>query len=143
MVAGVDLGDAPEVPAVNISITHTGFQEERDRADRYQATYRRLVWEAMDWFGRTVVSEMQTDHPYQDRTGWLTASQGYAMDPLNDEGSISGSVYALAWYASAVEAGTPHSRPYPFFWPKFYKFLPMLMSRIELAMKSAEAEASF
>lgn len=127
---------------MRVTVTHTGIEEEKLRADRYHAAYRRRVWEAMNWFGQVVSQEIKADHPYKDRTGWLTASVGYSMDPLFETGTMSGTVYALAWYASAVEAGTPHSRPYPFFWPKFYKYLPALLDRIQRAGTEALAEVA-
>ena len=117
----------------------------------------------LDWFGRTVIDEMQKqpplghppggphppdgelpvfgEHAYIDRTGYLTRSMGYTVE-LWQGHRATVSVFALAPYADAVEYGTTHSRPYPFFFPVFYKYLPILHARLQAAAERAFNDAA-
>lgn len=95
----------------------------------------------LEWFGRTATQEMITQHEFINRTGRLERSIGYHIEVVNDHLQLH--VYALAPYAVAVEEGVPgHSRPYPYFWPAFYKHLPELMERLDAAVHSALEDAS-
>jgi hypothetical protein len=87
------------------------------------------------------------DHAYIDRTGWLTDSIGMEFEPPGQWDPTAGPapplptlwLFATAPYADAVESGTPHSRPYPFFWPTVEDLLTK--GSVELAAIVAEAQA--
>lgn len=118
----------------------------------------------LEWFGKTVTTEMKEqpplghppggphplsrdeqpvfgEHAYIDRTGYLTRSIGYTIDLWQGHRAVV-SVFALAPHADAVEFGTMRSRPYPFFWPVFNKYLPQLEERLHEAAERAVATAA-
>lgn len=103
-----------------------------NQLDAYEQSYWQLVNDSLKWFGEEVTQAMKIQHPYHDRTGHLTSTIGYEFyEWANDYAAVT--VYALADYAEEVEFGTVHARPYPYYWPKMYEFLPQLIDRIQLA----------
>jgi hypothetical protein len=120
----------------NISLTATGIEETIARLDGIARQIAINVSEVLDWFGRTVTEEMQADHTFQNITGRLERSIGYTVESWS-AGTVQANVFAMAPYAQAVEEGTPTSRPYPFFWPVIYKYLPELQERLQKAVTAA------
>lgn len=140
-------------------LTVVGIDEAIQRADRLQRLFLIYVNAQLDWFGETVTTEMKRGHPpggphpevpgelpvfgehrYIDQTGALTRSIGFTIEQWSNF-TIRVHVFAMMPYAIAVEMGTPTSRPYPFFWPVFYKYVPLLMERVRLAVAQAFDEA--
>jgi len=97
----------------------------------------------LEWFGSTATQEMITQHSFINRTGRLERSIGYHIE-VPGNGHIELHVYALAPYAAAVEEGVPgRSRPYPYFWGTFYKYLPDLYEKLAEGIDSALEDASY
>lgn len=144
---------------MDIQVKVVGIDEAIARADYAQRLFLLYVGEQLDWFGASATKEMRQGHPpggphpnpgempifgdhrYIDRTGQLTRSIGYSVEQWNNFKAIV-LVFAMAPYAEKVEQGEPNkSRPYPFFYPVFYKYLPILMARIPAAVERAFADA--
>lgn len=136
-------------------------------AVRRFATYRGELVEALRWMGNTASERLKQGHPpggphpgpgelpvygthaYIDRTGWLTASMGFTLEPYRTWDPKTGTasalptlyIFATAPHADAVEWGVPgHSRPYPFFWPLIEELLPLAMERVANVMAVANAQ---
>jgi len=114
----------------------TGIEEVLNRLDSLERQILLNVAIELEWFGRTVTDEMVADHSFQNITGQLERSIGYTIESWN-LGTIQANVFAMAPYAQAVEDGTPSSRPYPFFWPVIYKYLPVFQERLQRAVDLA------
>lgn len=120
----------------SISLLVTGIEEVFDRLDSLERQIQINVAIELEWFGRVTTEEMVATHTFQNITGRLERSIGYTIESWS-AGHIQANVFALAPYAQAVEEGTPTSRPYPFFWPVFYKYLPELQERLQKAVSLA------
>jgi hypothetical protein len=119
-------------------LTVTGIDQAIRGADAAEKLYRQAIAETLEWFGKTVSQEVKDDHPYIDRTGVLTRSVGYSVESWRGKFLVV-NVFATATYAEAVEYGTSRSRPYPFLFPKFYKYLDELQQRLQIAVNAAIA----
>lgn len=109
-----------------LNIKITGIPDVIDRLDERHKQARENVQNTLDWFGKGSADEMVRTHTFQNRTYRLEGSIGHSVEPF-ENGQAFASVFALTSYASLVEFGVPgKSRPYPFFWPVFYKWLPLL-----------------
>jgi len=126
---------------MKIGFKVTGIDKAIQAVDYVQRIMMQYVAIELDWFGKTVSAEMISDHPYIDRTGQLTRSIGFTIESWTYGKAII-NVFALAAYAQPVEFGTATSRPYPFFYPVFYKYLDELMRRIQAAVDKAFDEAA-
>lgn len=120
----------------NADLLVTGIEETLARIDSLERQILLNVAIELEWFGRTVTDEMVADHTFQNITGQLERSIGYTVESWS-AGTIQANVFAMAPYAQAVEEGTPTSRPYPFFWPVIYKYLPVLQDRLQKAVDLA------
>jgi hypothetical protein len=125
---------------IGYRITVTGLDAAISRVALVEELWHKYINESLEWFGKTVSEAAKADHPYQDRTGQLTASIGYRVIPLTGTKAYA-TVFATMPYAEAVENGTPTSRPYPFIWPKFYQYIPELEQRLEDALFRAIEDA--
>lgn len=126
---------------MRIRFEFTGVNETVRRVHDLPARYRDYIESDLRWFGETVSKAAKEDHPYQDRTGQLTASIGFEIHEFQS-GRAQVIVFATMPYAEAVEYGTPTSRPYPYLYPKFYQYLPELMLRLQASLDRAFEEAS-
>jgi hypothetical protein len=130
------------VPA--ITITETGLQETIRRVDTLTGLFHARIGTALSEWAETVVTKITEGHPpggphpdlstempvygqhaYIDRTGRLTRSVGFTVEVWTERVTTL-TVFALMPYAESVEFGTPRSRPYPFFWPVIWEYLPRL-----------------
>jgi len=114
----------------------TGIDEALARLDGLEARIRTNVVAALEWFGQVTTEEMVQTHPFRNITGRLERSIGYTVEQWS-AGKVVANIFATAPYAQAVEEGTTSSRPYPFFWPVFYKYLPELQERLQAAVDEA------
>jgi hypothetical protein len=82
---------------------------------------------------------MVETHTFQNRTFRLEESIGYNVDAFRDF-KATVDIYATAPYATQVEhghPGPPPARPYPFFWPVYYKHEPLLWERLEATVETS------
>lgn len=77
--------------------------------------------EEMEVLGARIVESMKAHHSYTDRTGHLTASMGFEVEP---DGALE--VGAKEFYARFLEEGTSHAPAHPF-------LLPALMDNASVA----------
>lgn len=113
-------------------VTVTGLDAVLADIDNRLARMSAGIRADLDWFGDTTTTEMRETHTFVNRTGYLESSINYAV--LLREGHWDVNVEASAWYAEQVEfghPGPPPARPYPFFWPVFYKWEPELWERVQ------------
>jgi hypothetical protein len=118
----------------------TGIDERIRAVDGLDRQLKLNIVVVLEWFGRTVREEMIHTHTFRNRTGRLERSLGYTVEAWTAN-TIQIMVFATAPYARAVEEGTSRSRPYPYFWPVFYKHLTELYQRLQQAVDSAFADA--
>lgn len=123
---------------LGMTLGATGIEETIARLDGLEKQVALNVAEVLRWFGDTVTQEMIATHTFQNITFRLEQSIGFTVESWA-AGRIQVNIFALAPYAQAVEEGTPSSRPYPFFWPVFYKWLPELQPRLTAAVDAAFA----
>ena len=105
----------------------TGLDEALAEIDRRLANLHAGIHADLDWFGRTTTEEMVRTHTFQNRTFRLETSIGYKAFFWVAGRGWRVEVEASAWYAEQVEfghPGPPPARPYPFFWPVYYKYYP-------------------
>ena len=121
---------------LGIRLTATGIDDALDRLDGLERAIRLAIVVELERWGRVVTEEMIQTHSFQNITGRLERSIGYTVEEWRSNAVVL-TVSALAPYAEAVETGTPNSRPYPFFWPSFYKYLPDLEPRLAAAIAEA------
>ncbi len=123
-------------------ITITGVEEAlRDVDARFEAM-RDGIEGDLDTFGRDAAQEMVDTHTFQNRTFRLEGSIGYDVTPFGPTNHASVELHAMADYASEVEEGhmgPPAARPYPFFWPVFYKRAPLLDNQLQVTVDNALA----
>lgn len=130
------------------SIKVTGIDDAIRVADMAGKLLLEYTINDLTWFGEECKKRMLEYHPpggphppkgelpvygkhrYIDRTGQLSGSIGFKVTPWQARQAVV-AVFALAPYASTVEHGHPRARPYPFFWPTFYEFLPHLMIKLQ------------
>lgn len=142
-----------------ISIKVTGVPQAIEVAKAAQQLLLQYTLGDLDWFGQAVVEKMKEHHPpggphppagampvygkhrYIDRTGQLTGGLGYRVTPWTPRTALV-AVFAVAPYSDLVEHGHPGARPYPFFWPSFYMYLPLLMIRLQASADRAFADAA-
>lgn len=123
------------------TITLTGVEEALADIDRRLSIMSDGVTTALDWFGKNATEEMIDTHTFQNRTFRLEGSIDYDVVPASagDRTAVV-AVFAMASYASQVEfghPGPPPARPYPFFWPVFYKWEPALYERLQTVVEFA------
>ncbi len=123
---------------LTIGLTVTGIEDTLARLDGLERQIATNVAAELEWFGKTTSEEMVATHSFKNITGQLERSIGYTVESWS-AGKILVNVFAMAPYAQAVEEGTPTSRPYPFFWPVYYKYLPELQERLQKAVDAAYA----
>ena len=121
---------------LDINLTVTGIEQTLARLDGLEKQIKLNVAEVLRWFGDTVTEEMIVTHTFQNITFRLEKSIGFTVESWQAD-TIQANIFAMAPYAQAVEEGTPTSRPYPFFWPVIYKWLPELETRLAAAVESA------
>lgn len=123
-----------------IRLTITGVEETIADVDRRLALMHEGVEQDLDWFGRTTSEEMIETHTFQNRTFRLEGSIGYDVHPFDSADEAAVEVFAHAEYASQVEfghPGPPAARPYPFFYPVWFKWEPILMERLQGTVEQA------
>lgn len=122
-----------------ITLKLHGVEELQAELDRRLELMHRNVEGALDWFGKTTTEEMIETHTFQNRTFRLEGSIDYDLYVfVGNEAHLA--VFALAPYASQVEEGhpgPPAARPYPFFWPVFYTWEPVLYEKLQTAVEFA------
>lgn len=123
------------------TITMSGVEEALADVDKRLDIMRDGVATAMDWAGKGATEEMISTHTFQNRTFRLEGSIDFDVLPFSpgDDVAIL-SVFAMADYASQVEfghPGPPPARPYPFFYPVFYRWEPALMERLQTVVEFA------
>lgn len=150
---------------IDMTVYPNVIDEWKDALYRF-AHYRNDLYDVLRWFGETAVETMKSGHPpggphppdgempaygenaYIDRSGWLTDSIAYTLEPFQtwspSDGSASAlptlTIVATAPYADAIEFGVPgRARPYPFFWPTITVLLPEAMSRLADVMERINA----
>jgi hypothetical protein len=150
-------------PTVKLTFNPAALQVWYEDIKRF-AQYRGELVETLRWFGEQAVTIMKEAHPpggphpamgelpvypahkYIDRSGWLTDSIGFTLEPFQVWEPGAGSapalptltIFATAPYAVAVEYGVPgHSRPFSFFWPTIERLLPEAAERIAAIMTKA------
>jgi hypothetical protein len=120
---------------INLQFTLTGLEDVLADIDRRIEALKANVHADLDWFGRTATAEMVATHTFQNRTYRLESSIQYKAFFWTPSRGWRVEVEAGAWYASQVEfghAGPPPARPYPFFWPVFYRWWPdALLERLQ------------
>jgi hypothetical protein len=138
------------MPIINV----TGIEECIARAEGLERDYLINVERDLRWFGEHVTARMREGHPpggphpgpppdmpvfgqhaYIDRSGYLTRSIGFTVESWSSFHAAV-VVFATSPYADVIEHGSPHSRPYPFFWPNFYAQVPYLVDRIRITVES-------
>jgi hypothetical protein len=124
-----------------MKFTLSGLDEALAEIDRRLDTLKQDVHLDLDWFGRTTSNEMVATHTFQNRTFRLETSIGYKAFFWNPSTGWRVEVEASAWYASQVELGhpgPPPARPYPFFWPVWYRYYPdALMEKLQATVTTA------
>lgn len=127
---------------IPISFTITGIDERIRAMEGLELQLGLNITVALEWFGSTATQEMITQHSFINRTGRLERSIGYHVESPRDH-FYELHIYALAPYAEAVELGVPgRSRPYAFFWPAFYTYLPELYERLAEGVATAFQDAT-
>lgn len=114
----------------------TGIDDALARLEGLERAIKLAIVVELEWFGRVTTQEMVLTHSFTNRTGRLERSIGYSVESWSGNRALV-NVFATAPYAQAVEEGTPTSRPYPFFWQVFYKYLPELQQRLQSAVNEA------
>lgn len=120
--------------------TISGVEEALAEIDRRLGLLHEGIHDTLDWFGKTTSDEMVETHTFQNRTYRLESSIGYEVTPINGAERMSVNVFANASYASQVEfghPGPPPARPYPFFWPVFYRWEPAIYDRLQTVVEFA------
>jgi len=113
----------------------TGIDDALARLDGLERQIKLNIVVELERFGRVCTEEMIQTHTFQNITGQLERSIGYTVESYGT--SIVLNLFATAPYAQAVEEGTPTSRPYPFFFPVFYKHFAELQDRLQRAVTEA------
>ncbi len=107
-----------------------GLDEVLADIDRRLAAAKQVVADDLTWAGQGAKAEMIATHTFQNRTYRLEGSIDFTVEHEEDFEQLV--VFALTAYASMVEFGVPgHSRPYPFFWPVFYKWQAQLEEKLK------------
>jgi hypothetical protein len=115
-------------------ITFSGVGAAKERVGRVMDAIHDRVEGVLQMWATAVITDMQADHPYEDRTGELTGSIGFDIIEFGGGPVALAVLFANAAYAEYVEYGTSHARPYPFFWPMIYKHLPDLEVELQEAI---------
>ncbi len=113
-------------------VTVTGLDAVLADIDRRVEAMHAGIRNDLDWFGDTTTQEMRDTHTFVNRTGYLESSINYRV--AMRDGAWGAEVEASAWYAEQVEfghPGPPPARPYPFFFPVFYRWEPELWERMQ------------
>jgi len=116
------------------TLTFTGLEDVLADIDRRLEDMHAAIHRELDWFGRTTSEEMIATHTFQNRTYRLETSIGYIAYYWTASAGWRVVVEASAPYAEQVEwghPGPPAARPYPFFWPVFWKWEPVLWERMQ------------
>lgn len=124
---------------MKLTINWTGLDEAVAEIDRRLALMRTNVEKDLEWFGKTTTEEMIETHEFQNRTYRLEGSIDYDLYRFQgNEANVA--VFALAPYASEVEhghPGPPPARPYPFFYPAFYRWQEPLWEKMQTSVEFA------
>lgn len=116
---------------IALTVNFTGIQETIAELDRRLALAKSGIEADMAWFGEGAKAEMIATHTFQNRTFRLEGSIDYDVHQFDLDGAYV-TVFALTGYATQVEFGQPgRSRPYPFFWPIWYKWVPLLEEKMQ------------
>lgn len=119
---------------ITMSLTLKGLPEALASIEDKIQALKDAVHADLDWFGKVTTNEMVATHTFQNRTYRLETSIGYKAFYWTG-GAWRVEVEAGAPYASQVEfghPGPPPARPYPFFWPVWYRYYPdPLFKRIQ------------
>ena len=108
-----------------MSVTWTGLEAVLTDIDAKLAAAKQVITADLQWMGAGAKDEMVRTHSFQNRTFRLEGSIDY------DVTLSAVTVFALTEYASEVEFGVPgRSRPYPYFWPVWYKWIAMLEEKL-------------
>lgn len=136
-----------------VRLTATGLDETLQRVSTLRGLFHQRIGETLREWGESVVTKIVEGHPpggphpapgempqygihaYIDRSGRLTRSVGYTVEVWR-EGVTTLTVFAMMPYADLVEFGTPRSRPYPFFWPVIWAYLPRLQLQLEIDVEA-------
>jgi hypothetical protein len=118
--------------SVNLTLEWSGLDHVLNDIDMKLAAAQQVVMDDLKVFGEGAKDEMVRTHTFQNRTFRLEGSIDYDVIGFEGSGQPHVTVFALTSYASQVEFGVPgRSRPYPFFWPVFYKWLALLEEKLK------------
>ena len=120
---------------IPMTIVWSGLDNVLNDIDMRLKQAQHVVMDDLKEFGKGAADEMILTHTFQNRTFRLEHSIGTSWREFDVDVAVgqnaSASVFALADYASQVEFGVPgRSRPYPFFWPVWYKWLALLEEKL-------------
>lgn len=114
-----------------LKIEWSGLENALSEIDFKLDYAKASVVDDLTYFGQGAKDEMVRTHTFQNRTFRLERSIDYDIIAFTPENPARGVVFALTEYASDVEFGIPgRSRPYPFFWPVYYKWLALLEEKL-------------
>lgn len=120
---------------LNLTIELTGVDDAIAELESRFSAAKDAVVEDLKWFGQGAKQEMIDTHTFQNRTFRLEGSIDFDVVHFTTVGPYV-VVFALTEYASQVEFGVPgRSRPYPFFWPVWYKWVPLLEERMQASWR--------
>jgi hypothetical protein len=112
---------------IPLTLVWEGLENVLSDIDMKLDAAKQVVRDDLKEFGIGAKGEMVMTHTFQNRTFQLEHSIGFSQDE-----DVSVTVFAMAPYASQVEFGVPgHSRPYPFFWPVWFKWLTLLEEKLK------------
>lgn len=124
------------IPLIRISGVEAAIRELDERL----AAMREGIERDLNAFGKGAAEEMVETHTFQNRTYRLEESIGYDVDGFGGGNRAQVEVHAEAPYASQVEfghPGPPPARPYPFFYPVWYKRVPLLDNQLQTTVDAA------
>lgn len=108
------------------------YSHEKNR--RYLQLREKYIKEALEMAAEKMVNYAKDNHPYTDRTNFLTDSIS-RKEPQSSGNNHSVEIGAYMAYAEAVEYGTSRSAPYPFILPAIETnkdFLKQMVDAAEL-----------
>jgi hypothetical protein len=117
---------------IPLTIEWSGLDHVLNDIDLKLAAAQQVVVDDLKEFGAGARDEMVRTHTFQNRTFRLERSIDFDVVAfVPGQENARATVFALTEYASQVEFGVDgRSRPYPFFWPVWYKWLALLEEKL-------------